>query len=234
MKKLKFLVVCLVIVLVGVFLNTGERLFKFDFGETVNLSHFQLMAVDNTGNIYGVFTEEVDKNEEYNITQPHQSFIMKITPANKVDVAIALDKTNQIVKGIEVDDTERIYVHYVNYQYDMLRVESEEIVMYSSKGIEKKGLYKYEYDYGEIETNEPSERLVIKTLMKLESFINVIKLELEERFRYSNKEVEIHQTDTPLYEVGKIKNIEIVTSDTDTNLYIYSVENNNEIVVKQP
>lgn len=233
MKKLKFAVVCLVIVLVGVFLNTGERLFKFDFGETVNLSQFQLMAVDNTGNIYGVYTEEVDKKEECNIMQPPQSYIMKITPANKVDVAIVLDKTNQIVKGIEVDDTGRIYVHSVNYQYDMLRVESEEIVMYSSKGIEKKGLYKYEYDYGEIETNEPSEKFVIKTLMKLESFINVMKLELEERFRYSKKEVEIHQTDTPLYEVGKIKNIEIVTSDTDTNLYIYSVENNNEIVVKQ-
>jgi hypothetical protein len=227
MKKLKLVAVCIIIILVGMFLKNENGLFQFDFGKTVDLSRFQLMATDNDGNIYGIYSEKKEDEE----TKDHKdilyksvdTYIMKITPDNEIDFAITNNKINQTVKAIEVDENKNIYVHYINHHYDIIRVESEEVVMYDLKGKEVKGIVKYKYTSDKLQLNDNSDILAIDVFLKFDKLYDAVLVKIEELGRYSKDDIKEYDIDEPLYEVGRIKSIEISKEDNDTFLTCYTL-----------
>lgn len=226
MKRLKRILLIILIIVIGWMLFRSYDRFHYGINKSIKLSEMNLIHVDQFGNFYGTY---IESNELFSDAK---TYFIKVLPDKTVDFALALKNDSQQVKQVEVDDQKRIYVHYINYHYDMIRIQSEEIIMYHANGKKDKGIRKLVYDYKMNTQDNFIDQPLIVAFARSEAAIKVLETSIEELLNYDKDIVDTIELKNPCYEVGLIKEIALGKKDLDVYIKTYCIDEQHNVIVE--
>lgn len=174
---------------------------------SIDINNVSVFAVDDNGNLYGTYKNVTQKSNDIQLAN---RFLIKMNANGDIIHRAKLSENNSKVIDMAVGEKGEVYVLFITYESDMIRVRSEEIIRFNESLTRTKGIVKYKY------TNE--------NLAKA-SWLDGIRIgmgnaveRISEWYKYGNRMYTLEGSAVK-YHVGAIKNIETVSLSGGTTLY---------------